>query len=71
MIHVVENKKRTGTDDGVSTEEDNSTDIDLLLEELPNETWVDVVKKGKARSASKKESCVSRDHSLETIQYKN
>ena len=67
MIHVVENKKRTGTDDGVSTEEDNSTDIDLLLEELPNETWVDVVKKGKARSASKMERCVSRDHSLETI----
>jgi hypothetical protein len=63
----VENKKRTGTDDGVSTEEDNSTDI-VLLEELSSETWVDVVKKGKARSASKKESCVSRDHSLETIQ---
>ena len=67
IILYVENKKRTGTDDGVSTEEDNSTDI-VLLEELPSETWVDVVKKGKARSASKKESCVSRDHSLETIQ---
>ncbi len=65
----VGNKKRTGTDDGVSTEEDDSTDI-VLLEELPSETWVDVVKKGKARSASKKKSsCVLIDHSLETIQW--
>jgi hypothetical protein len=35
----VENKKRTGTYDGVYTEEDDSTDI-VLLEELPSETWV-------------------------------
>ena len=63
----VDDKERTSTDDGVSTEEDNSTDI-VLLNELPSETWVDVVKKGKARSASKNERCVSRDHSLETIQ---
>ncbi len=52
----------------MGTNNDTSTNV---LNKSTRVTWSDVVKKGLDSANVKDKNVVSRDHSLETIQYKN